>query len=255
VSLGLSILPYWVATPVRPFRVPFPDFTASEMAGTLFFLQCWVTQKVPVFGPSWTLAIEWWFYVLAPLFIRLPTAAIWGLIFVSLAFQKGALERGYFPVHEFEWGIPAMMLLWAWLSGFLFYRARGWSSVLLVLIGYYAMNRFNDLSHAAYLVAAFAVVMAKRLPSVPAVVARFLNYLGDLSYPLYLIHVPVLVWAGRWTTWHDPYAFVGACVAVSALLYHLVDAPVRARFSSRHRRKKQADARVPPRDAAAEQTA
>jgi peptidoglycan/LPS O-acetylase OafA/YrhL len=237
VSLGLTLLPYWFATPASAFRQPFPDYSTSQLVGSLFLLQCWVTQKIPIFGPSWTLAVEWWFYVLAPLFIRLPKTVLALIVFASMYFQGIALQRGYFPVHNYEWGIPAMMLLWAWLSGFLFYTAKGWSSILLVLVGYYVMNRFNDLSHAAYLVAAFAVVIAKGLPRIPAIVARFFNYLGDLSYPLYLVHVPVLAWVGRYTDWDGPYTFIGVSIAVSAFLFHAVDNPLRSRFSSRHGKK------------------
>ena len=237
VGLVLAILPYWLPDPPHPFRIHFPDFKTSELVGSLFLVQNWITDKIPIYGPSWTLAIEWWFYVLAPLFIRLPNAVIAFIIVVSIVFQKVALENGMFPVHNYNWGIPAMMLLWAWLAGFLYYRARRYSAFLLVLVGYWAVNRFSDLSPAAYLIAALAVVVAKTLPRMPAVLARVLNYLGDLSYPLYLVHVPVIAWAGRWTEWRDPYAFIGISLAASALLYHAVDAPLRARFSSRAGRK------------------
>jgi len=67
----------------------------------------------------------------------------------------------------------------------------------------------------------------------PRLLARALNYLGDLSYPLYLVHVPLMAWASRWTNWVDPYAFIGISLGASALLYHFVDAPLRARFSAR----------------------
>ena len=198
-----------------------------------FFLQCFLTEKIPVFGPSWTLAVEWWFYIAAPLFVRMRPWMLWAIVFVSLVVQKEGLAHGFFPVHDSKWGMPAMMLLWAWLSGFLFYRAPGWSAVLVTLVGYHAVSRWTDRSPNAYLIAAIAVIVAKSLPKMPRFLARAMNYLGDLSYPLYLVHVPLMAWTSRWTTWVDPYAFIGVSLAASAVLYHFVDAPLRRRFSSR----------------------
>jgi peptidoglycan/LPS O-acetylase OafA/YrhL len=228
-TMALSLLPYLFIEGAPRFRVRLEDWTISEVAGSLLFLQCFLTDKIPIFGPSWTLAIEWWFYMLAPLFIRASPWVIALLISISLVFQQVALAHGYFPVHAFRWGIPALMLLWAWLSGFLFHRVRGWSAVLLVLVGYYAVSRFVDRSPVAYLIASFAVVVAKTLPPMPRVLATCLNYLGDLSYPIYLIHVPLLIWTARWTNWYSPYAYLGLTLVASALLYHLIDAPLRAR--------------------------
>jgi peptidoglycan/LPS O-acetylase OafA/YrhL len=237
-TLGLALVPYLFSANFPPFRVAyaFPDFDRTQLLGSLFFLQCLLTSKVPIFGPSWTLAVEWWFYMLAPLFVRLRPSVLALLVGASLWFQGAALDHGCFPVHEFRWGIPAGMLLWAWLMGFLFYRARGWSGPLLVLAGYYAVSRFDDRSPAAFLLAAVMVVLADQLPPMPAILARLMNYLGDLSYPLYLVHVPVMAWLGRITTWYDPYAYIAASLAVAALVHHGIDVPLRARFANRRRR-------------------
>jgi peptidoglycan/LPS O-acetylase OafA/YrhL len=232
-TMLFATLPYFFAKGLPPFRFAFPDFTTSELLGSVFFLQCFVTDKVPIFGPSWTLSVEWWFYMAAPLFVRMRPWMLWIVVAVSLVAQREALAHGYFPVHEHKWGLPAMMLLWAWLSGFLFYRSPGWSALLVVLVGYYAVSLFIDRSPAAYLIAAVTVVTARSLPPMPRVLARSLNYLGDLSYPLYLVHVPLMAWTSRWTRWFDAYVYIGLALGASMLLYHLVDAPLRRRFSSR----------------------
>jgi peptidoglycan/LPS O-acetylase OafA/YrhL len=233
VTMLLALVPYLFIKGAPPFRFGFGDFTRSEVVGSIFFLQSFVTEKIPIFGPSWTLAIEWWFYMAAPLFVRMRPWMLWGVVAISLVAQKEVVDRGLVPIHNYLWGMPALVLLWAWLSGFLFYRAPGWSALLVALVGYQAVSRFTDHSPAAYLVAAFAVVTAKSLPPMPRFLARALNWLGDLSYPLYLAHVPLMAWTARWTKWSDPYAFVGLALAGAALLYHLVDAPLRSRFSTR----------------------
>jgi peptidoglycan/LPS O-acetylase OafA/YrhL len=231
-TLALSVLPYWFG-PQLPSFMPFPDYKPQELIGSLFFLQCLLVDKVPIFGPSWTLAVEWWFYMLAPIFVRLPNWVLLAIIGASAVFQKEALQLGYFPVHAWQWGIPAMLLLWAWLLGFVFYRVRGWSAFLVVLAGYLWVGRFPDGSPAAYLLASLAVVTARSLPRLPRFLARLFNYLGDLSYPLYLVHAPLLGWVGHYTTWTNPYLYVALSLGASAFLNHAVDIPLRARFASR----------------------
>jgi peptidoglycan/LPS O-acetylase OafA/YrhL len=169
----------------------------------------------------------------APLFLRARPWMLWVVVGLSLAAQRWGLAHGFYPLYEHTWGMPALMLLWAWLSGFLFYRAPGWSAALVVLVGYDAVARFAGRSPDAYLVAAVAVITATTLPPMPRFLARAFNYLGDLSYPLYLVHVPLVAWTSRWTGWFDPYAYIGVALGAAVLLYHLVDRPLRSRFSSR----------------------
>jgi peptidoglycan/LPS O-acetylase OafA/YrhL len=87
----------------------------------------------------------------------------------------------------------------------------------------------------SYVVAAAGVIQAKHLPAIPKWGARVLNYLGDLSYPLYLVHVPLMFWVNRFTRWNNPYVYLGLALALSMVLYHGVDAPLRGRFSVRRR--------------------
>lgn len=232
-SLLLALLPYLFERGWPPFRVPFAPPDKQQILGSLFFLQCFLTDKVAVFGPSWTLAVEWWFYMLAPLFVRMRHWQLALLVFASLWFESAALAHGFFPIHAYRWGIPAGMLLWAWLSGFLFYRQRRWSGPLVVLVGYYAVSIFVDRSPAAYLLAAVMVVVADGLPRIPQFLGRFLNYLGDLSYPLYLVHVPTMAWLGRVTRWTDPYVFIGASFVAAAFVHHGIDGPLRRAFGRR----------------------
>jgi peptidoglycan/LPS O-acetylase OafA/YrhL len=110
---------------------------------------------------------------------------------------------------------------------------RGWSAFVVVLVGYWAASQFPDLSPAGYLVAATGVVLTRSVPPIPERLARALVYLGDLSYPLYLVHVPLLAWSQKWVHCGNPLVWIGASLAAAAALYHAVDAPLRARFTPR----------------------
>ena len=231
VTMAASLLPYlW-------FNGPYKTFTGGEIIGSTVLLQTFVTDKIPIFGPAWTLAIEWWFYALAPLFVRLRPAALFALVGASIACVFIELPRITYPVHIHRWGVAAVMLLWAWLSGFVFYRVRGWTGPLVLLVGYVAAGRFPEPgTQLAYLIAAVAVVQGRQLPPQPRSLALFLNYLGDLSYPLYLVHVPLLVWITHFTKLTSAYTAVGLSMLAAAVLYHGVDAPLRRRSKVRRRR-------------------
>src|SRR5262249_4669379 len=67
---------------------------------------------------------------------------------------------------------------------------------------------------------------------------RLLNYAGDLSYPMYLVHIVVLVTAstftldlterfafGRYQGFISVLAFIGLCIAASIAAHHLLERP------------------------------
>ena len=138
------------------------------------------------------------------------------------------------------------MLLWAWLSGFVFYRARGWTGPIVLLAGYVTSGHFPEPGNQlAYLVAAVVVVLGRQLPPLPRALARGLNYLGDMSYPHNRVHVPLLMWTSQFTKLTRPYAAVGLSVLAAAVLYHGVDAPLRLWSNVRRRAVARPEAAAP----------
>ena len=68
--------------------------------------------------------------------------------------------------------------------------------------------------------------------------ARLLNYGGDVSYPLYLCHMPTLVllsltW-GNFLNLHPESLLAQIFSLVAVFVYHAVDAPMR-RYARRRR--------------------
>ena len=59
----------------------------------------------------------------------------------------------------------------------------------------------------------------------------------DLSYPLYLLHWPVLVLLynslGKRSPWNQPAVYVVASLAISAVVLHAIDLPLRRRASTK----------------------
>ena len=210
--------------------------TFKTILGNLFFLNGVFCDRLTTNAPMWTLSIEVFFYVLAPLFRRMHTALLLGLIAVS---------SGMFYMHDrfhvtglvdLHHGLAAAMLLWAWLSGFVFYRYRSeWrAQVGLMAIGTYLLSRFcpEGLNYGmvTYSVSMFAIITAPQLKLSPEWRNR-LNYAGEISYPLYIVHFPILVILTLVRAPLNAVLFLIVPLLAAAATYHLIDQPFRARRS------------------------
>jgi peptidoglycan/LPS O-acetylase OafA/YrhL len=188
--------------------------------------------------PAWSLAIEVQFYLAAPLILGLARSARWTLILIAL----GAIS----------WLLFAFMLIGASLPVFLLYflagvlYARGvipQPTPRLVNIGLVLFLVFGVLANAflplmekgpclrLYL---FALTMTV-LPLAAKCVGRHSSerdrMLGDLAFPVYVIHWPMFALTSLMLThWVLP-AVIGTA-AVSWLLWALVD-----RLSEQRRRQ------------------
>lgn len=58
-----------------------------------------------------------------------------------------------------------------------------------------------------------------------ALSSRLVVYLGQASYAMYILHVPMLWWYLRWTRGASASVFLAAVIAVSALVYRFVEEP------------------------------
>jgi len=198
--------------------------------------------KIPPFfgfGQSWSLVCEVAYYVLAPALNRLK--APWLLAITALSVAGYSYTFGH-PIR-----IPflpsaeaAALLAWAWLMGFIYYkhRTRRWAQLLLFIgfplvgsISYHLFGIANILGRIVVLTAAaVAVGIAYRLRVNP-VVAKVSTYLGDVSYPLYLVHIPVLL---AMQLNHVPLNWMSAGVIAltAAMAINAIDQPIQRRRKS-----------------------
>lgn len=58
-----------------------------------------------------------------------------------------------------------------------------------------------------------------------ALSARPIVYLGKVSYAMYILHIPILWWAVSWPTFAVRYLYVAFVVAVSCIVYALLEEP------------------------------
>lgn len=67
--------------------------------------------------------------------------------------------------------------------------------------------------------------------------ARVPVFLGKASYAMYIMHVPLLWWYGRWSRAFSAPLYLAAVVAFSAMVYQWIEEPanraIRQRFARR----------------------
>ncbi|MBL8899315.1 MAG: acyltransferase [Planctomycetes bacterium] len=163
-------------------------------------LPAWQFLLVP---QAWTVALELWFYLLAPLLVRRCARFLVALIAASLAL-RAALAFGL-DLRRDPWSyrfFPCELALF--LSGSLAYRGyvlaqrRGWLTapacalatavMLAIVLGYRGLPEVLQTKKLG---------LSPLLPLVPLLLpwvfegtrrARFDRALGELSYPVYLVH-------------------------------------------------------------------
>ncbi len=163
----------------------------GRFVGNAFFLQGLLVRTIGCNLVLWTLAIEAWFYLATPWFATLSNRLLIALIIVSLILFCFLPAPALSPF----WGVSAVLYLWPWLLGFMIARKEiPFVALALGLMGLGAVHRFilEPRAGLTYGLVLGAVLGANRV-RLPPWLAQITTYLGDLSYPLYLFHLPLII--------------------------------------------------------------
>ena len=185
---------------VLPVRTDIPAFLSN-----LFFLQTIVT---PVYGdnvPLWSLANEFWYYVIFPLlFFGIKKEARNRWVVRGICLVTGVVTLLALP-----WGICLGFI--AWLSGVAVAASEKsgfdkifsgkWYRVLALLscAAIFIFSRYFTIPDALLgLVFAAALPVFLRWPDPPGWIALLWAWLADFSYTLYLAHfsLAAFIWYG-----------------------------------------------------------
>jgi peptidoglycan/LPS O-acetylase OafA/YrhL len=238
---------------------PMPS--VAEIALNALFLNQLFTSTSFV-GPAWSLSLEFWLYCLAPALMR--TSPKWTRVLVYGSFAcyliyTALRTLSHLPYYSgVGFGGNLILLSFAWVAGLRLAQLRDapasamrdirWlfaGHIALAaaiqfayrvkhhsLPGFFSTDLINYGMQSLSLL--FVYLVFARLVIAPrAAVERswFLRFLGDVSYPLYLLHVPVYTLL-RKAGLSIPIVYYLVAVLASAVVYQALD------FYSRKRHQK-----------------
>ena len=230
---------------------PLPSLLA--VAINVLFLNQLLTSWSFV-APAWSLALEFWLYCLAPLLMRLRKGLVRGLVFVSFAsFLVYTVLRSteHLPYYSgLKYGANLLLLSFVWLAGLLLARSSAEEKTAirdigLIFAGYICLSvvvqfghrlKHHDLAvffahdlgilfmQGAILLFVYFIFRYAVVPAAGPVLPRswFLRFLGDISYPLYLLHALIYMVLERFGFKSPIFYYVTAVVA-SGGVYWLLD--------------------------------
>jgi peptidoglycan/LPS O-acetylase OafA/YrhL len=215
-----SLIPFAIAGDVTIAHSNLSMPSLRNVLINLVLLENFVGREVLSDPVVWTLAVEAVCYLAAPLLARCKTSI---LIVVAIPFFVAFVVYPKFNLayySDLRFGLPVLFLAWPWVAGFIFYRYRSskLASVILILVCV-AMVHLNQSFGAKYSeltvgVVTAIVAVAGEIP-VPKQFRQTMKYLGDLSYPLYLYHLPA-IGLGWVLGVRNGWLLVGGAIGVSA---------------------------------------
>jgi peptidoglycan/LPS O-acetylase OafA/YrhL len=215
-------------------------FLHDGLTGGLATIGTWPTPGysfLPI-EPGWSIGIEIWFYLLAP-FI-LPLRFRWTLLVFGVSLAVRAIltwgmgwsydpwtyrffpsELAFFMAGHFGYRVYANPQCGAALRRFAWFP---WICVIVFGLSY----AFVPLPHFVK-ANLFVLAVALSVPAIFALTNRWTTdrWLGELSYPIYLIHMPVLGACAALGEWKAPVG-LALTVALSVAGYVAIERPIDA---------------------------
>lgn len=219
--------------------VPVQNLNVGTFFGNLFFLQTILCRTFGSNGPLWSLANEFWYYVLFP--IALGAVLAWGSrrVRVAIPLTISAILLGIFL------GMDKLIGFSIWLAGctlllcYSRFQLRAKSAALISFFFFFALlcatlfasrtiwkdPGINDLAVGfAFTLFLFAVLQSTAGDATPGYSAIAREFAG-FSYSLYVLHFPLLLFLRVWLVpserWQPTpeHLLQSAVVAVACLLF------------------------------------
>ncbi|MCW3060141.1 MAG: acyltransferase 3 [Capsulimonas sp.] len=206
--------------------------TVWPFIGHALFLQGVASDWIMTNTALWSLSVEVIYYLFAPLFHRQKSRVLLIFTAASTAAYLGRNALGLKISPHGAHGETAALLLWCWLLGFLAYRHRQerWMQILLIVGATALLPLYQPGSNPEFGAGLICAVCFAILFSPPALNARFAKvalYLGDVSYPLYVLHFPLMLLLTVGLPWLPWWSVLAGIIAGAVLLLHGVDYPYR----------------------------
>ncbi len=230
-----------------------PGRTGAAKAGLLFdyafVLQGWTgSLGVGWNTPAWSLSCEFFFYLCFPAILialrRTGKLAVFGIFAASLVapvlLAHSSVPWAWKPIHhlsDFAAGVAAARLFdflrplgarrgqWLYLPAIAF-------GALLIVFPQLMDGTYGDLNTGLrpLNVAALIGLALTGGSLASALSGRVAEYLGKISYSMYILHIPILWWYGDWAVHHmsgllAALVYLVLVTAAAALAFEYVETP------------------------------
>lgn len=203
--------------------------------GNFFLVQTFLVKPIAFDTVVWSLGIECFYYLLAPLFLKLKPKYLMLLIAISslsyLLPKDAQLGTIYFVFTK----LNALQYLWPWLIGFICFKHRSpllfftFSLLGVTLVKLNPAVGAEDLVIVTYMLS-FSLLIYSAYLKPPKALLNVLNYLGDLSYPLYLFQIPCFMVGYAILNLRHPVLLLLFTLLISIGAYHAIDVYLKRKF-------------------------
>lgn len=227
-------------------------------------------EMYPLNGPAWSLFFEYIANIIYALVLRKAStklltllallAAIW-LAYFTITSPKGDIIGGW-SISAEQLTVGFTRLAYPFLAGLLLYKtfkpinianAFFWCSLLLILvlaiprIGGHQQLWQNGIYDAAMIIFIFPLIIFLGASGTikNKLVSKFCKFLGDISYPIYMVHFPIAYVFYAWVTnnklslaqaWPMGLVAFTVSIVLAYLALKLYDMPVRKWLSKKYGR-------------------
>lgn len=233
-TIFLSLIPFlFLGSEIQLLNsdtLSLPD--VGTIAGYLLFLQGLLVGPELSNRPLWVFSVLIVSYLLAPFLIQQRSKVIILLFGISaclydlLPFLYHKIYQTPFPYYSFlRFELPFMLLSWVWFLGFWYFLNRQKASAAIVLIGLgtivlFLNQEFTGLwTIIVYLLTSLILIFSGKI-QFPGLLLNFLDYLGKISYPLFLLHVPTFTLVYFFLGVRHSISLIFAALLIAICFYH-----------------------------------